>query len=803
MNDLTKMAKNINYDSRRSFLLSMKETKLHEYIKELFVSMEPSYYVEITHGSNEMGKDLVLIRSDKLSTEAIAVVVKKGTISGKTAGDIDEIRNDVQKIFSSGERKIYDEIISQIRQSMCNKAELKTLIDKVIISRVFVFLFGELSNQAKDRLDGELKAYEGAVEYYPMKRIIDLFTDFYPQIFFKGKLHDYIMDKIKCLEDSVVIKTGKSKLSEIFVPPLITKTGFPVFNSLEDAADYTKKQVLKTGKEKISLQNIDKLFSNNRKVILIGEPGSGKSCALNKIALDAFISAQKDIVDGKSGSVSLPIKLHSKRLVNDNIIDNIVEDYIGKEALGDNKITIKYILVDSLDEVDQEDREKVIENASKISDKYNAPLVITSRKLGMLDQPPADFEKYEILPFSYVQVLKFMKNMFFDDLAKMNIIKKQINQLNMPYYPLALTLLVELVSEYNEIPASITELYSRYFDLALGKEDRDKGISILFEYTIKRQFLAKLAYCEMMLKNQTSITKEEFVVFCENYKSDIPSNHSKDMVAFVNEIERTGIIKCKDKVFFGHRSFMEYFSAYHVFENQTEYEDINQHLVDLYFNDKNEDIVFFFCGMKRKLSQKLVKKIFEEKPKDMDEIQSMLIKYMTPRLLQSAFSTNEQTKIETIINAANISGKIRNGIMSTFMPIKNKISPIFADIIMMNYSMYSLSSMFIKNEIIEAIKVISKNTEPEVPYMMMYLLGGIEEKISIEEKDEIIKKIIDTMINNKISKKDEAQILLFLIKMEENNKSIKSATRKLEKIKRRNKELFNTLFIPQKIKKLL
>ena len=58
--------------------------------------------------------------------------------------------------------------------------------------------------------------------------------------------------------------------------------------------------------------------------------------------------------------------------------------------------------------------------------------------------------------------------------------------------PLSLMLLVELVEEHREVPASVTELYDRFFDMALGREDREKGIEVLFDYHIKKKFLAEL-----------------------------------------------------------------------------------------------------------------------------------------------------------------------------------------------------------------------------------------------------------------------------------------------------------------------
>ena len=56
--DWQNKAKTLNRDQRRQIIMEYPETTLHEFLKELFQAMEPNYVVEITHGPNELGKDL-------------------------------------------------------------------------------------------------------------------------------------------------------------------------------------------------------------------------------------------------------------------------------------------------------------------------------------------------------------------------------------------------------------------------------------------------------------------------------------------------------------------------------------------------------------------------------------------------------------------------------------------------------------------------------------------------------------------------------------------------------------------------
>ncbi len=89
--ELVKQAKLLSYDERKQILLGFRELDLQSYLKELFSSMEPSYLIQVTQGTDELGKDLVLIKKDKFTTDVIGVVVKLGDVKGKLLGEVDEV----------------------------------------------------------------------------------------------------------------------------------------------------------------------------------------------------------------------------------------------------------------------------------------------------------------------------------------------------------------------------------------------------------------------------------------------------------------------------------------------------------------------------------------------------------------------------------------------------------------------------------------------------------------------------------------------------------------------------------------
>ena len=109
--EITREAKSLSKEQRKTILTSFPETDLHTDLKSLFERMEPNYLVEITHGPNELGKDLVILRKDKFSADAVAVIVKQGDIRGKTLGDVDDVKKAAKAALSYRSQKTLDEIL--------------------------------------------------------------------------------------------------------------------------------------------------------------------------------------------------------------------------------------------------------------------------------------------------------------------------------------------------------------------------------------------------------------------------------------------------------------------------------------------------------------------------------------------------------------------------------------------------------------------------------------------------------------------------------------------------------------------
>lgn len=102
--DLVTEAKKLPYTVKRDFLLRQAETTIHRLLLFLINHLGEEYSGEITHGRDEHGRDLVVKLRDPLGSQYIGVIVKmgdsKGTITGQTAREIDEIISQSKQAIS-------------------------------------------------------------------------------------------------------------------------------------------------------------------------------------------------------------------------------------------------------------------------------------------------------------------------------------------------------------------------------------------------------------------------------------------------------------------------------------------------------------------------------------------------------------------------------------------------------------------------------------------------------------------------------------------------------------------------------
>ena len=277
--DLVKQANSIPLTERCAFLTELLETELHKHLASLFNKAEGSVCAEVTHGTSEFGRDIVLRRRDRYGEEYVGIVVKRAPytrMSGRSAGPVDEV-------------------ISQAHQAIAHPCPLKEIAATTVdIASVWIALFCRLSNNAMARLVKETEAIRGR-RILTLEQLAELFTEHYPEVFFEGGVSEYLTTKILEFENWEGITPHREKLTAWFVNPMLGVTNAK-HSPLEQSS-------FRLPDERVPLGRLSEHLNPGSTLILTGDPGSGKSTVLRKVAVDQLVSPIKI----RCALLSLPI----------------------------------------------------------------------------------------------------------------------------------------------------------------------------------------------------------------------------------------------------------------------------------------------------------------------------------------------------------------------------------------------------------------------------------------------------------------------------------------------------------------
>ena len=336
--ELQRQAEALPINQRRKIIMDYPETDLYQPLKELFQAMEPKYTVEITHGAQEFGKDLVIVKTDKFTKEVIGVVVKCGDIRGTTRGHVDDLKlhtktmlskretvlSEGESVLSEGDKKKLEEIRSQTEQALAHPAEIKSILEDLPISKVYIVLNGEFSNNARKRLKKELKT---EIEIFDINWLINKFTEFYPQIFFEGRIIDFLEEKTRELEENHRLRKSGKNLSEYFINPLIMPLSAPL-----EFDENSLKTVFK--ERKLPFFRLLDISKKKRKLILLGDPGTGKTGAMVKLAIDMYQNASSQLLKktGKSNKkIPVPVLVPARKFLTSESVGVFLSEYFKSE----------------------------------------------------------------------------------------------------------------------------------------------------------------------------------------------------------------------------------------------------------------------------------------------------------------------------------------------------------------------------------------------------------------------------------------------------------------------------------------
>jgi len=321
-------------------------------------------------------------------------------------------------------------------------------------------------------------------------------------------------------------------------------------------------------------------LANFRRMVVLGDPGAGKTTMLLYIALKMAQGKLSNLLD-------LPIYVELRRFVDskmDSLLDFVAFDLANRynfqecrsylqEHLEQGKAAL---LLDGLDEVlggaTPEEAEDAYKRVANEIDRLNtlfpeAPIALTCRKAGWRGGLTA-FQALEVLDFSCEQIQDFVNKWFKADTAKVQKLQQalagNLRMQTLAANPLILALIAIVYQKDLDLPERRAQLYNRCLEVLLKEWDAHRNIKRCTQFTTDRKLnLLKEVAWHFHQSGKRYFPEAELLQLVADFLPaiNIPPEESK---AILDEIsQQYGLLKVQAHGWYGflHLTFQEYLAA--------------------------------------------------------------------------------------------------------------------------------------------------------------------------------------------------------------------------------------------------
>jgi len=569
------------------------------------------YHTVLNHGTQEFGKDIILSTTNAIGIKKYtSLVVKKGNINVGCKKD---------------NSNLYD-VSRQVKESYLIKYCEPTEKKEIKIDNAFVICDGTISDNAKRIIVEEWGAskelYEKNTEFIPGDKLVDIIKKNWP-IFFETNSPDFYEFAKKLMD----LLNQEEKVRAISVNDKIHDLSKQhIKSSLFEIHKTRDKRYKKLPR------NADTVFDKTKRILLVGESGVGKSHLLREQIKRAIIH---EMNSGDSPRLKVYIKLSefAEIFITSACIKEILYDYLHRVWDKAPKDYLEVFLrdrnidfyLDGYDEIPTEENRKTArENIIFLIAEFpSSRFVITTREISaILNQEfPESFRRFNLSPIGYKQAVEYLELIVEKSSKNGSEVLKQIRQqeilLILPRTPMTVQLITSLFSENSskEIPSNTTEIYKIFTEIMLGRWDKQRDVTNIFDYEQKVTLLSELA---LLMQNGLldCIDYQKAIEISENFLGGYGDDSKKgkqvlDEIIFRSEL----LILSNNGIRFKHRSFQEYFAAYKIHTQSIDFREFAKHVSDPWW----ENVITFICGFRKNADEIIDYVIGLTKPEGLDE----------------------------------------------------------------------------------------------------------------------------------------------------------------------------------------
>lgn len=321
--------------------------------------------------------------------------------------------------------------------------------------------------------------------------------------------------------------------------------------------------------------DFDEIIKDSRGYLILGDAGSGKTFALDRII--NIIS--NNVIKYSNGKIPIALQLSGYGINYDDIIDGslkklkayaptIVELDLRQALCGG----IVVLVLDGLDEVKNKYYHKCINDIKNILVNKNMKIIISSRKNTYSNELSELIDEIFIKDINELDINNILDKVIEN---KHRLDKDMIKTMNTP---LLLNIAIEVINENGgNMPKSKVDLYNKFVNTLISKWSKKKGMKVLPISKIElTKILCNIAF-EYFACNyipQDKLYEYVFEFFQRNVEEVFQYIISLGIFDVVND----------ESIIFKHKTFKEYFAA--------------KYLIHKFCSENNYDIVTRFLSNK-------------------------------------------------------------------------------------------------------------------------------------------------------------------------------------------------------------
>ena len=597
--------------------------------------------------------------------------------------------------------------------------------------------FGRLSGNAIQRIQNEAPAV--IFKPFPIGWLDEQFTEHYPEVFFAGEVSSYLQERVTELETQHDLTRRPTNLSEWYVPHSVTISGI---------AARTLSQRLKKALKlrRLSYQDFRAELKSSKHFVLSAAPGYGKSTFLKKIALDFYREALTKTAElGTNispGAIPIPILVKAIDVLQNPDPDAFLKAHLPPEEVNIS-FSVSCLLVDALDEVAEDDQETVLTSSQEIAKTLKCALLLSARPVHVVrtlaQDSPKNLPVVHLLPFEFSQAIQLIDRLA-SDTATATIIKEGISNLqsHMTLSPLTISLLLDIAEAEREVPSTIGEIFDQYMDIALGRYDVERGLEVVFQYYIKKQMIAELAFTEFFEKDRLAIDAQEFDDFVTDYWDSRGLDYTQ-IERMKADIDRSGVLRFGEDVYFSHRSFLDFFVALYINAHTNDFGSIEEWLAKVYLSDKWSEIVFYTFAQRRELLPDFLESLVSL---EKDDVDYHLRRFLVGRVIQAGWLSPKAVKRKGVEIGVNSAPRLFEMISKELDREAPAIMPYG---VLMGLSEFSYGSRTLSRDVCDVISRLTDETSTNNLRKSVNLLWGIRTRVPTDDLVGLADRILDLM----------------------------------------------------------